>query len=711
MHKLAASIAVVRAPLAVLIFYTLFIGIPDQSREVLDAVFSWPPISIEFAKALIFLAVFHLALFASAFMLAVQAKLRKGAGIHYGMLQSMAAALLFYPAGCMLATVAVVKLKTSAWINEYSTIVILASCAGLFVLLTALFFSCRRARRPFNKLGYALTRGLRRVGLRCAVVGLVLLIALPVAVIACAAVPFGNWVGPTVTILSFFIILCFAGALLTYIYDRHQLPVISSVIGIAVVSSLVSCNDNHQVRPIAEDKRAAADAVPLDHINRQFAAWLGHRRDLEKFANRPYPVYIVAAEGGGLYAAAHAAFRLAQIQDHCAAFNEHLFAISSVSGGSVGGALFAATSDALSPQPPTSASVGCGQGSEPSGDAYRKMVRSFFHHDFLSPLLAATLFPDFLQRFLPVAIGPFDRARALERSFEDAWANAAREADKKTHKHTFRKSVRFLWRADGAVPALMLNSTVVQSGDRVIAAPFNLTDKLATRDPFVDLEVDALNGDTVVALSTAVGISARFPYITPPASVTSPTRQMQLVDGGYFENSALITAINIIQSVTAPRRAAPRNEPVADGCAPNNLATIATSRGDVSVCFKIIIIKANPITPQFTTSGEVLAPFFSLYRSRIARGVTSQAFASSLYCGGLYCGRGTHAINPHIYISFLKTEDFSLGWYMSQSSLDKFNNIFGSNMSCEKAADVHPFVSYIAEENRCLLVRVSKDLS
>jgi hypothetical protein len=34
--------------------------------------------------------------------------------------------------------------------------------------------------------------------------------------------------------------------------------------------------------------------------------------------------------------------------------------------------------------------------------------------DYLSPLVGATLFPDFLQRFLPVALPKLSRARAFE---------------------------------------------------------------------------------------------------------------------------------------------------------------------------------------------------------------------------------------------------------------------------------------------------------
>jgi hypothetical protein len=40
-----------------------------------------------------------------------------------------------------------------------------------------------------------------------------------------------------------------------------------------------------------------------------------------------------------------------------------------------------------------------------------KRVDEFFDADSLSPLLAALLFPDFIQHFLPFPIPPFDRAR------------------------------------------------------------------------------------------------------------------------------------------------------------------------------------------------------------------------------------------------------------------------------------------------------------
>jgi 6-phosphogluconolactonase/glucosamine-6-phosphate isomerase/deaminase len=51
-------------------------------------------------------------------------------------------------------------------------------------------------------------------------------------------------------------------------------------------------------------------------------------------------VFVVSAAGGGIYAASIAALFLARMQDECPTFAQHVFAISSVSGGSLGAGIF-----------------------------------------------------------------------------------------------------------------------------------------------------------------------------------------------------------------------------------------------------------------------------------------------------------------------------------------------------------------------------------
>src|SRR5262249_31490051 len=97
-------------------------------------------------------------------------------------------------------------------------------------------------------------------------------------------------------------------------------------------------NDNHWVRTIPLDGKLLPDQTrTLD----AFKMWFESRQDKSRFEHSGFPIYIVAAEGGGILAAAHAASFLAQIQDICPGFSHHLFSISGVSGGSVGAAVFA----------------------------------------------------------------------------------------------------------------------------------------------------------------------------------------------------------------------------------------------------------------------------------------------------------------------------------------------------------------------------------
>ena len=48
-------------------------------------------------------------------------------------------------------------------------------------------------------------------------------------------------------------------------------------------------------------------------------------------------------------------------------------------------------------------------------------MTAILSRDYLSPIVAATLFPDFLQRFIPVAIPRFDRGQVLDTVLEAAW--------------------------------------------------------------------------------------------------------------------------------------------------------------------------------------------------------------------------------------------------------------------------------------------------
>ena len=125
---------------------------------------------------------------------------------------------------------------------------------------------------------------------------------------------------------------------------------------------------------------------------------------------------------------------------------------------------------------------------------------------------------------------------------------------------------------DGSSPALLINTTEVGTGRPRVIAPFLFAEKRLNFLPIwnepwaATIKSDQLARN--IPLSAAATASARFPWITPAAwfndvefkpgtrePVTTggnPVLQtVQLVDGGYFDNSGVITALELIRAIKA----------------------------------------------------------------------------------------------------------------------------------------------------------------
>lgn len=110
-----------------------------------------------------------------------------------------------------------------------------------------------------------------------------------------------------------------------------------------------------------------------------------------------------------------------------------------------------------------------------SGGACVDRSRTVLSEDLLSPVLASAVFPDLAQRFLLVPIGVLDRARALEKSLERAFGVIGGKA---AGANAMRESL-FRPRATNAArtaPLLLLNTTSVETGRRVVLSPVRWAD-------------------------------------------------------------------------------------------------------------------------------------------------------------------------------------------------------------------------------------------
>ena len=404
----------------------------------------------------------------------------------------------------------------------------------------------------------------------------VLLIVAITATLVIYPVTLPQWIGAFFVLMLFAICVVLAVVNLTLVSMRHKLPIISVLCLIAALFSVFDWTDNHWVRQIGDSDptlQKASERVVAD----EFDKWLKSRPDRAHYPGE-YPVYVVAAQGGGIYAAYQTAIFLARMQDVCPAFRHHLFAISSVSGGSIGAAAFVAALDALDRNmlntvPAAPAAAGAAFDPCPQITTYReqavlpnsawepgpleKAVRKTLARDFLTPLAAAALFPDFTQRFLPFPVGPFDRARALEYTMEAGGRSIIEAPGRRiaAGDNAFKSSVLKLWNAEQSIPALLINTTDAGSGRRFLIAPFKMVESTSQKKFGALVDYQFWDGKKArdLRLSTAAGISARFPWVTPAASVEDArlpnAKKVKLVDGGYVDNSGVETVLNLKETL------------------------------------------------------------------------------------------------------------------------------------------------------------------
>jgi hypothetical protein len=298
---------------------------------------------------------------------------------------------------------------------------------------------------------------------------------------------------------------------------------------------------------------------------------------------------------------------LAVVQDSAPAFASHIAALSGVSGGSLGVAVFAALAhdagrriDALG----CAADAAAGETVLPGG--YSKCVRKFMRDDHLSPVLAKMLAPDFAQRFFPIPVAAADRSQAIEGSWELSYRKATGYSTLDSGLVDFETALR----ADSLAPLMLLNSTHVETGTRYIASVAR-TDSILTdtRDVVSLLEAD-------IPLATAAHNSARFAYVSPAGHLDPHDgyEYGHVVDGGYFENSGLVTLREVYDLVRA--RDTTRSVVVIYLCN-NPLAC------DVKSMHESVADSIARTSPSWAS--EILAPPLAILNTRDARGALAEA--------------------------------------------------------------------------------------
>ena len=427
------------------------------------------------------------------------------------------------------------------------------------------------------------------------------------------------------------------GSAISYAGNKTGAPLLSMLLALAVLFSL--WNDNHAIRPLYSQTPIGSRPTVAETVH----AWqLKHCR-----AKACDPFILVATAGGGIRAGYWTGAVLGYLHDtnlnnqnRKHDFEEQLFAISGVSGGSVGATVYRGIATAAD-----------------EAECKHKVLKctlDVLSRDYLSPLSASLLYPDLLQRFLPRPWLP-DRARTLEKSWEQGFKDV-------TGKDTLSQSLSGLGTTGQAWPVLFLNATWSNNGRRIVASNLRYGD-----DKAFELSNDQLNRIGYdLRLSTAAHNSARFPYISPAGSwrkgegddKTSGEIIGRLQDGGLFENYGAETALEVLRYAKSVM--GDKFNPMvilisSDPSLPEDLATSET--GEVK-----------------NLAYEIMTTIRSVFATRVGRGaeLASQLkdWSGERFAYFRMCGQPDDEIEPPLGWSLSRQAQMTIQAYLLETSVD-----------------------------------------
>jgi len=425
--------------------------------------------------------------------------------------------------------------------------------------------------------------------------------------------------------------------------------------------------------PVLKQQDSAKEiAESRADLRQSLLGWLKSRKDLARW--KQYPVFIVAAQGGGIYAASAAATFLSRLQDLCPGFAQHVFAISAVSGGAVGASIF----DALIADARQRESGEC---LEKSTDVLTRQSANIILGDHLSPVLTTWL-TDFVTGIVQTPLAPARRGnlpgsrdvvleQSLRRSFEKFASLAAPLPEcgspAQQRGRGLAGSYDQHWCMAAAAPALLLNATWAENGYRVAFSPFSLRAAGdGTLYAFKDLVAKYKCPALAVSIAQAAVVSARFPAILPSWQLDCPgsgrsALKGTFVDGGYADNSGATTALELftkLKEISA--------EP----------SVILELPKETRVDLHLILLTDAPTAPEDqdnrgTWFGDLVAPVETLLNVRelLARRAVTQAVNQ----------RGPDA-EDRVMVMQLDQQTFplTLGWKISETTNDLIKLLLGT---------------------------------
>jgi hypothetical protein len=439
------------------------------------------------------------------------------------------------------------------------------------------------------------------------------------------------------------------------------------------------------------------DLPKRQNLTTYFKSWA------EACAPKQGPVrpIIVAVSGGASRAAVWGAQVLQEVEDASVPGGPTVFAVSSVSGGSLGVAGYMALLAGM-----TDGERCAAESREARKKRVALLAQAPLGDDVLSALLAGGLAVDIPRAILsPVAfvvrgfVGEQprggDRAEAIERAFERLWDKPWTQENKPSFKDGFLSLFYEGTTLRRGMPLWIANGTEVNTGSRLLTIPVDKEQWpfRSARDVLALLDAD-------VAISTAINNTARFPYLEPSGELVKRKSAQELaarsvlgrlwdqlrlfkrgapeiIDGGYFENEGLQTALELAAWLEKEGKKA------LDGREVWPIIVQATADGSARLTLEEVVRwnsiagdpgKAPGISPAF----QFMAPISGLYNVRGGHSTVLLWAAQDVY--------KTNFV--HFMLPGVEGRDVPLNWVLSS----------GTTSEIRKATSVVPQVLKNHEE-------------
>lgn len=378
-----------------------------------------------------------------------------------------------------------------------------------------------------------------------------------------------------------FTLLAFIVCGVAFWADRHRIPVLTLCILVLAALHLSFHSDEHVFHSKAN---ARIDAAAPSAI-------FAHYLDVVCHNQRPCPLIIVTASGGGIHAAAWTSTVLTELERQFYknnpnfSFHDHVLLLSSVSGGSVGIVPFLreyyapnAFDNTRSPCP---TGIACDLDPIWIGQVRRAAACSS-----LGGVGWGLEYGDLFRLFAPEVLSAArwvgftrveqlsDRSQALEdtfaRNLKDKACNPQYGEDRFANDDKFQK-LTLAQMSQAAVssqsgfprlPAFSFNSTVAETGGRFLFAnyvnrPYGYsTFGVAPGQSWLAGYDNGTSAGLDLSLITAARLSATFPYVSSAARVAEAdiSPEQHYIDGGYFDNDGTSTAVEFLEQLFPPER-------------------------------------------------------------------------------------------------------------------------------------------------------------